>query len=48
MIEQIKAFFTRDGWAANWGIYLFLVGCGAVIYILGAFGGALIQAIKDM
>lgn len=48
MISTIKAFFTREGWKANWNTYALVIAYGAVCYVLGAFGGAAIQAIKDV
>ena len=47
MIATIKAFFTADGWRANWKTYILVAAYGAIAYVLGAFGGAAIQAIKD-
>ena len=47
MIDTIKTFFSLSGWKANWKTYILVVAYGAAAYILGAFGGAAIQAIKD-
>jgi hypothetical protein len=47
MIETIKIFFTKAGWVANWKTYLIVAAYGAIAYVLGAFGGAVIQTIRD-
>lgn len=47
MIQQIKNLFTKDGWVNDWKDNLVFIGILAAAYILGAFGGAAIQAIKD-
>jgi hypothetical protein len=47
MIETIKAVFTKAGWIANWKTYVLVAAYGAIAYVLGAFGGAIIQAIRD-
>ena len=47
MIGTIKTFFSLAGWKANWKTYVLVAAYGAAAYILGAFGGAAIQAIKD-
>jgi len=48
MIESIKAFFTKEGWQTNWKIYIAVVIYGAIAFVIGAFGGACIQFIKDI
>ena len=47
MIGTIKTFFSLSGWKANWKTYILVAAYGAAAYVLGAFGGAAIQAIKD-
>jgi hypothetical protein len=46
-MDMIKAFFSRDGWKINWKSYIIIVAGLTASYILGALGGAMIQAIKD-
>ena len=48
MIQNIKNFFSTTWWKENYGTGIIVVVYGAIVYILGAFGGALIQYMKDV
>lgn len=47
MATMIKNLFTKSGWTTGWKDNLILIGWTAAAYVIGAFGGAAIQAIKD-
>jgi hypothetical protein len=47
MIQLLKNLFTKDGWVSDWKGNLITLAYTVVVYVVGAFGGAAIQAIKD-
>lgn len=47
MIQLLKNLFTKTGWVDGWKENLITLAYTAAVYVVGAFGGAAIQAIKD-
>ena len=45
--DFITSLFTPTGWRLFWDNNIVVLVYGAIVYILGAFGGAFIQFIKD-
>lgn len=44
---MIKNLFSKDAWMYSWKDNLLFVAWTAGAYIIGAFGGAMIQAMRD-